>query len=82
MLSKNKYHAINDHIIKIGLKKKYIDIFKKKDLSKIINFMKSDKKNISNKINLILMKDFGKIKSDFYTSDLILKKFLIMELNE
>ena len=82
MLSKNKYHAINDHIIKIGLKKKYSDIFKKKDLSKIINFMKSDKKNISNKINLILMKDFGKIKSDFYTNDLILKKFLLMELNE
>ena len=44
--------------------------------------MKSDKKNISNKINLILMRDFGKIKTDFYTNDILLKKFLLLELNK
>ena len=82
ILSKNKYKMVNDHIIKIDLKKKYSQLFKKKDLTKIINFMKSDKKNISNKINLILMRDFGKIKTDFYTNDILLKKFLLLELNK
>ena len=82
MLSKNKYRLINDHIKKIPLKKKFNTIFKKKDLNEILIFMKADKKNISNKINIIVMKDFGKIKTDFYINDNILKKFLLLELNK
>ena len=43
--------------------------------------MKSDKKNKSNKINIILIKDFGKIKTDFQINADKLKKFLLSELN-
>ena len=34
-------------------------IFKKKEYTKIINFMANDKKNNDNKINLILLKKIG-----------------------
>jgi len=81
-LSKQKFQLINDHINKIGLNHKYNKLFKKKDLDKIIFFMKSDKKNNSNKINLILIKDFGKIKTNFQINSSKLKDFLIEELNK
>ena len=45
-------------------------------------FMKSDKKNNSNNINLILIKDFGKIITNFHINEKKLKKFLISELNK
>ena len=35
-------------------------IFKKKDINKIVYFMKKDKKNESEKINLILLNRIGK----------------------
>ena len=82
LISINKYERINDHIKKIGLVKKFNKIFKKKDLHKILKFMKADKKNTSNKINLILMKDFGKIETKFQINDHTLKKFLYSELNK
>ena len=56
-------------------------LFKKKDINKIISFMKSDKKNNSNKINIILIRNFGKIITDFQINSEKLKKFLISELN-
>ncbi len=81
-LSKEKFEIINSHINKIGLMRKFKKLFNKKDLNKIINYMKSDKKNNSNNINIILIKDFGKIKTDFYISPIKLRKFLISELNK
>ena len=44
--------------------------------------MKLDKKNISSKINLILLKDFGKIETHFQIDHFVLKKFLSLELNK
>ena len=44
--------------------------------------MKTDKKNNSKKINLILMKDFGKIKTDSQYNEVIIKKFLNLELKK
>ena len=35
-------------------------IFKKGEIKRIIHFMKKDKKNTDNKINLILLKKLGK----------------------
>ena len=81
ILSIKKYQLINNHIKKITLMSKVYQIFKKKDLNKIIMFMKSDKKNNSNKINIILIRNFGKIKTDFQINSEKLKKFLILELN-
>tara|TARA_Y100000590_G_scaffold402704_1_gene488684 strand:- start:2641 stop:3747 length:1107 start_codon:yes stop_codon:yes gene_type:complete len=81
-LSKEKYHLINNHIKKIKLPFQNKKLIKIKDIEKIIFFMKSDKKNYSKKINLILMHDFGKIKTNFQITDINLKKFLISELSK
>ena len=35
-------------------------IFKKNEINKIVYFMKKDKKNVDEKINLILLKKIGK----------------------
>jgi len=82
LLSRENFQLINNHINKIRLFPKFYQLFKKKDLNKIVMFMKSDKKNNSNKINLILMRNFGKIKIDFQIDSIKLKKFLILELNK
>jgi len=82
ILSEEKFQLINDHINKIELVHKVGQLFSKKDLNKILMFMKSDKKNNSNNINLILIKDFGKIITTFHINEKKLKKFLILELNK
>ena len=82
LLPINKHKKINNHIERIGLSKKFNKIFKKKDLDKILKFMKADKKNTSNRINLILLKDFGKIETNFQIDHFVLKKFLSLELNK
>ena len=40
--------------------------------------MKSDKKNNSKKINIILIKNFGKIKTNYQFDQNILKNFLFL----
>jgi 3-dehydroquinate synthetase len=82
LLNNKKFQLIKKHIDKLNLKKKYNKLFKPKDLNKIIRFMKSDKKNNSKNINLILMKDFGKIKTNFQITENKLKEFLLLELKK
>tara|TARA_B100001250_G_scaffold347791_1_gene318215 strand:- start:1085 stop:2191 length:1107 start_codon:yes stop_codon:yes gene_type:complete len=81
MLSEKKFQIINNHINKITSMHNVYKLFSIKNLNSIINFMKSDKKNKSNKINIILIKDFGKIKTDFQINSEKLKRFLFSELN-
>tara|TARA_B100000579_G_scaffold399069_1_gene379759 strand:- start:702 stop:1808 length:1107 start_codon:yes stop_codon:yes gene_type:complete len=82
-LLKNKsYYLINNHLNKIPLNKSFKQLFKEKDIDKIISFMKSDKKNNSKNINIILIKNFGKIKIDYQINEKSLKKFLISELKK
>ena len=82
-LIKNKpYNFIKKHLEKIPLKKNFKNIFNKKDVSKIISFMKSDKKNTSKKINIILIKNFGQIKTNYQFDQNTLKQFLISELKK
>jgi len=82
-LLKNKsYNLIINHLNKIPLNKSFKELFKVKDIDKIISFMKSDKKNNSNNVNIILIKDFGIIKTSSQISQNLLKKFLISELNK
>tara|TARA_B100001173_G_scaffold81715_1_gene69844 strand:- start:1806 stop:2912 length:1107 start_codon:yes stop_codon:yes gene_type:complete len=81
-LLKNKsYNLIIKHLNKIPLNKSFKELFKMKDINKIIYFMKSDKKNNSNNINIILIKNFGLIKTMFQIDQSSLKKFLISELS-
>ena len=74
MLIKKHYRDLN---LSINMKKK----FKKKEINKIIYFMKKDKKNLNEKINLILLKKIGKTTkpSNFATSGMEIKKFLISQ---
>ena len=59
ILNKDDYERIIKHLKKLN----YINLnkyFKSKDISKIIFYMKQDKKNKGNKINLILLKSLAK----------------------
>ena len=81
ILSRQKFNTILNHIDRIEMKPKIEKLFKKKHMSKIMNYMRSDKKNNSNNINLILVKDFGKIIIDFQINPTNLKKYLSSSLN-
>ena len=66
---------ITSNIIKILSK------FKKKEINKIISFMKKDKKNLNEKINLILIKKIGKTTqpNSFAVNSSEIKKFLTVQ---
>ena len=59
ILSKTEYELIQNHINKVGKSLRLNKFFSKKDINKIIKFMVMDKKNISEKINLVLLKKIG-----------------------
>ena len=82
LIKNESYTFIKNHLDQIPLKKSFKKLFNKKDVNKIISFMKSDKKNISKKINIILIQDFGKIKLNYQFNQNFLKKFLISELKK
>tara|TARA_B110000967_G_scaffold164328_1_gene171623 strand:- start:231 stop:1337 length:1107 start_codon:yes stop_codon:yes gene_type:complete len=53
------FNLIDNHLKKLNLPRDINKYFSKKDLSKILSFMKKDKKNNTKKINLILLKKVG-----------------------
>ena len=59
LISKKEYFIIDNHISKFNLPSSIKKFFKIKDLSKILSFMLKDKKNNSDKINLVLLKKIG-----------------------
>ena len=59
LLKKNEYNSIINHISKTNLPSKINTFFKLNDLNKILSFMLKDKKNNTNKINLVLLKKIG-----------------------
>jgi 3-dehydroquinate synthase len=59
LLKKNEYYSINSHIFRSKLPSSIKKFFKVKDLNKILSFMLKDKKNDSDKINLVLLKKIG-----------------------
>ena len=69
---------IKDHYVNLKLPIKIKNAFKKNKIKKIISFMKKDKKNLDNKINLILLKRIGKTTkpNSIKISTNELKKFL------
>ena len=73
-------HQILNHVIKMKLPSKLNNYFSKKNLNSILNFMVKDKKNISKRINLILIKRIGStvINNDY--QKIKIKKFLKKEL--
>ena len=59
LLKRNDYDSIINHILKANLPSEIKRFFRTKDSNKILSFMLKDKKNTSNKINLILLKKIG-----------------------
>ena len=81
ILSVKEFNLIENHLNKLNLPKNISKFFSIKDLNKILSFMKKDKKNNSNKINLILLKKIGspiyKLQFDLKKINLFLRKELI-----
>ena len=69
------YKLIVSHLSRLGFVN-LNKIFKKKNLNKIINFMISDKKNDTNKINLITLKKIGKVNTSNQFDIIKVKKFI------
>ncbi len=80
ILVKKDYEKIINHINNLKIPTNLNFYFKKKDINSIIKYMKSDKKNNSSKINLILIKKIGKMILDLRYDQSKIKKFLISEL--
>ena len=59
-LSFRELLSIKKHYLSLKLPMNINKIFKKKEISKIVHFMKKDKKNVDEKINLILLNKIGK----------------------
>ena len=81
ILSIREFDLIENHLNKLNLPRNIARFFSKKNLSKILSFMKKDKKNNTNKINLILLKKIGsplyKLQFNEKKINLFLRKELI-----
>ena len=76
----NEYNLILKHVLKAGLPSNINNYFSKKDLNKILKFMSKDKKNISKRINLILLKKIGSTVINNEYSDLKIRQFFKKKL--
>ena len=81
LLKKNEHYSIVNHISNSNLPSSINKFFKVKDLNKILSFMLKDKKNNSNKINLVLLKKIGSPIINKEYSKKSLGLFLKNELN-
>jgi len=72
---------IKKHYSKLKLPMKINKIFKKEKVNKIVYFMKKDKKNVSDKINLILLKKIGKASKPLSVNVNEIKRFLYSYYN-
>ena len=59
LMNKREYYSIIEHIDNSDLPSSVSKFFSPKDINIILNFMAKDKKNSSNKINLVLLKKIG-----------------------
>ena len=59
ILSIKEFNLIENHLNKLSLPRNINNFFSIKNLNKILSFMKKDKKNNTNKINLVLLKRIG-----------------------
>tara|TARA_Y100000741_G_C17845270_1_gene392359 strand:- start:242 stop:535 length:294 start_codon:yes stop_codon:yes gene_type:complete len=80
MISKKDYQVILKHYKRVNLPSKITKYFSLKDIDKILSFMIKDKKNNSDKINLILLKKIGLPTIDNTYRKNYLKLFLKKEL--
>ena len=81
ILDIKEFNLIENHLKKLSLPKNINKFFSIKNLGKILSFMKKDKKNNTNKVNLVLLKKIGspiyKMQFDEKKISLFLRKELI-----
>ena len=81
ILDIKEFNLIQNHLNKLSLPRNINNFFSLKNLNKILSFMKKDKKNITNKISLVLLRKLGspiyKLQFDEKKINLFLKKELI-----
>ena len=80
LLKKSEFFSIRKHFEKMNLPYDIKNYFSYKDLDRILKFMTKDKKNISNKINLILLQKIGTTIINNHYSKNYIKAFLKKEL--
>ena len=81
ILKIKEINIIKNHYKKFNLPQNIKNYFKKKDINKIVKFMKSDKKNYNNKINLVIIKKIGKIPKIITCNENQMRIFLKKKLN-
>ena len=74
------YSLIIQHVVNNKLPFNIKKYFSYKDINRILNFMIKDKKNVSKKINLILLKKIGSTVINNEYSYLKVKQFLVKKL--
>ena len=81
ILNTKEFNLIDNHLNKLDLPRNINKFFSIKNLSKILSFMKKDKKNNTKKINLVLLKKIGspiyKLQFDEKKIQIFLRKELI-----
>ena len=81
ILNIKDFQSIENHLKQLNLPRNIARFFSKKDLKKILFFMKKDKKNNTNEINLVLLKKIGspihKLQFNEKKINLFLKQELI-----
>ena len=81
ILNIKEFKLIENHLNELNLPRNITKFFAIKDLNKILSFMKKDKKNITNKFNLVLLKKIGfpiyKAQFDEKKINLFLRKELV-----
>ena len=81
LLKKDNLEIIKNHYKKLNLPLNIKKHFKKKDIKKIITFMKSDKKIFSKDINLVLIKKIGHTPVIISFSENKLREYLSYKLS-
>ena len=79
ILNIKEFNLIENHLHKLNLPRNINRFFSLKNLNKILSFMKKDKKNNMNKVNLVLLKKIG---SPIYKKQFDEKKINLFLKNE
>jgi 3-dehydroquinate synthase len=80
ILSIKEFNLIENHLNKLNLPRNIRKFFFLKNLNRILSFMKKDKKNNTNKINLVLLKKIGSPIYDLQFNEKKINFFLKKEL--
>ena len=80
ILSIKEFNLIENHLNKLNLPSNINRLFSIKNLNTLLSFMKKDKKNSTNKINLVLLKKIGSPIYKLHFSEKKIHLFLRKEL--